>query len=301
VPSTAVATLVLALVTGAAAADGPLGVRSGALTGTTSLRTGTELVLINASAYDRDGRLVTGIRSEEVRLFDEGVEQQLSAFSLEDAPVSVAIVLDASGSMKSALPHVEAALSHLSAAAKPDDEFLLITVRDEPVEAIPFSPDTSRIESAIRDEQAVGNTAVIDGLVMAFQKVKVGRNARKAILLFSDGRDTNSRYRWSELEHIAREATAPIYAFVIPGMSEEDIEDAFRLQHIAEHTGGRCILLGKSREFPEKMRNLDIHRQYVLGFKPPLIVGASKYRRVRLKFNTPHRGVKLFWRRGYYP
>lgn len=298
-PVTALVILVLAIAIGAQAADGPETIRTG-LRRETRLRTGADLVLINASAYDRDGRLVTNIRPDDVRLFDEGVERQVAAFAMEDVPVSLAIVLDASRSMKSALPQVRSSLSHLSAAAKPEDEFLLITVRDEPVEAVPFSRDVAAIEQAIGGEQAVGNTAVIDALMLAFHRLKDGRNARRAILLFSDGLDTNSRYGWTELERAAREATAPVYAFVMPGMGEEELGEAFRLRRIAEETGGRCVLVGRSRDFPEKVRELDIHKQYIVGFAPAAANESPKYRRVSLKLTSGRNDVRLFWRRGYY-
>ena len=299
--ATALASLILAYAIAVSAADGPLAVRSSSLPSDTRFRSGTDLVLINAAAYDRQGRLVTDLRPQQLRLFDEGVERQISAFALEDVPVSLAIVVDASSSMKRALPHVRAALSQLSSAAKPEDEFLLITVRDEPVVSVPFTMNVAAVEDVIGVQAPSGDTAVIDALVLAFHKVKDGRNARKAILLFSDGRDTNSRYGWSELRRLGRESNAPVYAFVVPGMNEDDVMDALRLQHIAEDTGGRCVMVGRSREFPEKMRSLDIHRQYVVGFSPPAGgEGSSSYRRIGLKLKSSGRNVKLYWRRGYF-
>ena len=292
--------LFFGLATGAVAADGPVEVRNRRAIKATAFRTSSDLVLINASAYDRQGRLVTDIRRDDIRLFSEGVEQQIAAFSLEDVPVSVAIVLDVSRSMRSALPHIQSAMRGLSAASKPEDEYMLLTVRDVPAEAAEFTRDIDRIERSILSQEAVGNTAIVDAMMLAFHKVRQGRNARKAVLVLSDGRDTNSRYRWRELVTAARESTAPLYALLLPGFDEDDWMDASRVRQIAEDTGGKCIMMNRAREIPDRIGDLDIHRQYVVGFVPASPAAAPRYRRVALELRTPERRLQLSWRRGYY-
>ena len=160
--------------------------------------------------------------------------------------------------------------------------------------------DIDRVESAILSQEAGGNTAIVDAMMLAFQKVRQGRNPRKAVVVLSDGRDTNSRYRWSELRSAAREATAPLYALLLPGADEDDWMDASRVRQIAEDTGGKCITMNRAREIPARIGDLDIHRQYVVGFVPASAAAAPRYRRVELELRAPDRRIRLSWRRGYY-
>ena len=160
-------------------------------------------------------RFVTGLEKEHFRLFEDKVEQDITQFSSEDAPLSVGIVFDTSGSMGSKLQKSRQAVAQFFKTANPEDEFFLVQFNDRPELVVPFTRNVEEIQNHLTFTQSKGRTALLDGVYLAMNQMKKAHNPRKAMLIISDGGDNSSRYTESEIKNAVREADVQIYAIGI--------------------------------------------------------------------------------------
>jgi Ca-activated chloride channel homolog len=276
----------------------------------TSIRVETQLVLINVTVTDPMNRFVTGLEKEHFKLTEEKVEQTITQFSSEDAPLSVGLVFDASGSMGSKLSKSRQAAAQLFKTANPEDEFFLVQFNNRPELSVGFTTNTEEIQNRLTFTQAKGRTALLDGVYMAMNHMKKARNPRKAIIILSDGGDNSSRYTESEVKNLVREADVQVYAIGIfepiagRGRSAEEMAGPGMLTELAESTGGRHFPVENLNELPDVAAKIgiELRNQYVLGYAPTNMAEDGKYRRVQVKLKQP-RGLpplKAFYRLGYY-
>ena len=180
-----------------------------------NIRVDANLVLINVTVTDPLNRFVTGLEKDNFRLFEDKSEQKLSHFASEDAPLSVGLVFDTSGSMGSKLSKSRQAVSQFFKTANPQDEFFLVQFNDRPELVQDFTTSLEEIQNRLTFTQAKGRTALLDGVRMALHTMKKARNTRKALLIISDGGDNSSRYTETEIKNLVREADVQIYAIGI--------------------------------------------------------------------------------------
>lgn len=268
------------------------------------------VVLINVSVTDPLNRFVTGLEKEHFRLLEEKVEQKVVSFSSEDAPLSVGLVFDCSGSMGSKLSKAREATAQFFKTANPEDEFFLIEFNDRPELVVPFTTSTEEIQNRLTFTQAKGRTALLDGVYLAMNTMKKARNPRKAILIVSDGGDNSSRYTESEIKNAVREADVQVYAVGIfesiggRGRTAEELAGPGLLSEMAEQTGGRHFPVENIAELPDVAAKIgiELRNQYVLGYTPSNQEKNGKYRRVQVKLVQP-KGLpplKAIYRTGYY-
>jgi len=268
------------------------------------------LVQVPMTVTDTMNRLVTGLEKENFELFDNNVGQSIRYFSSEDAPLSVGLVFDASGSMGSKLQKSRQAASQLFKTANPEDEFFLIHFNDRPELTVPFTTNTEEIQNRLTFTQAKGRTALLDGLYLAMNEMKKARNPRKAIIILSDGGDNSSRYTESEIKNAVREADVQVYAIGIfepiggRGRTAEEMAGPGLLNELAESTGGRHFPVENVNELPDVAAKIgiELRNQYVLGYTPANQVRDGKYRKVQVKLKQP-KGLpplRAFYRLGYY-
>jgi len=274
------------------------------------IRVDTTLVLIPVAVTDPMSRFVTGLDKENFKLFEDKTEQEIQQFSSEDAPLSVGVVFDTSGSMGSKLQKSRQAVAQFLKTANPRDEFFLIQFNDRPELVVGFTPDTEEIQNRLTFVQSKGRTALLDGVYMAMNQMKKGHNPRKAILIISDGGDNSSRYTESEVRNAVREADVQIYAIGIfepmgsRGRTPEELNGPGLLNEIAEQTGGRHFAVDNLAELPDVAAKIgiELRNQYVLGYSPKNTTRDGKYRRVlvRLVKTTGLPPLKAMFRTGYY-
>ena len=275
-----------------------------------NIRVDSTLVLINVTVTTPLSQVVTGLEMEHFRLFEDKVEQTLTQFSSEDAPLSVGLVFDISGSMGAKLRKAREAAAQFFRTANPVDEFFLIQFSDRPKLAEPFTPDTEEIQNRLAFSQAKGRTALLDALYMAMNEMKKARNPRKAILVLSDGGDNSSRYTQSEIKNLVREADVQVYAIGIfepvssRGRTAEELAGPSLLSEMAEQTGGRHFPVENVNDLPDIAAKIgiELRNQYVLGYTPINEQKDGKYRRVKVKLVQP-RGLpplRAAYRTGYY-
>src|SRR6201996_3045296 len=275
-----------------------------------NIRVDKTLVLINVTVTDPLNRFVTGLEKEHFRLFEDKIEQTITQFSSEDAPISIGLVFDTSGSMGSKLQKSRQAASEFFKTANPSDEFFLVQFNDRPELTVPFTTDTDRLQSTLTFTQSKGRTALLDSVYLAMHEMKKAHNPRKALLIISDGGDNSSRYTETEIKNAVREADVQIFAIGIfesfgnRGRTPEEAAGPGLLNELAEQTGGREYAVENVAELPDIAAKIgiELRNEYVLGFTPKNRERDGKYRRVQVKLNQP-RGLpplRAHFRLGYY-
>ncbi len=268
------------------------------------------LVLIPASVTDPLNRFVLGLQRTQFHLYEDGVEQAIAHFSGEDAPLSVGLVFDTSGSMGDKFrTSGEAALDFLKTMNAQDEAFL-VEFSDHAQLASGFTSNMEEIEQKLMAIQPGGLTALLDAAQMALQEMKKAKNARKAIVIISDGGDNNSKYSASEIQDLVREADVQVYAMGVfePvlsfGLSKEEVSGPRLLSQLAEQTGGRAFSATDSSDLPSVASRIgvELRNQYVLAYSPKNQAKDGKYRKVEVKVNEPPglTNLKVHWRLGYY-
>src|SRR5580658_10223552 len=275
-----------------------------------TLRVDTTLVQIPVAVTDSLNRFVLGLQKEDFHLLEDGVEQNVAHFSGEDAPLSVGLAFDESGSMDYKLRTSQAAVAQFLKTLNADDEAFLVEFSDAAKVSVEFTSKTSQIQEALKNAKPGGLTAMLDGINLALREMKKAKNSRKAIVIVSDGGDNHSQYTTAEIESLVREADVQIYAMGVfepslPfGLSPEEISGPRLLSEIATQTGGRAFSAALMSDLPSVAARVavELRNQYVLGYYPKNQAKDGKYRRVEVKVGQP-RGVsvlKAHWRLGYY-
>jgi Ca-activated chloride channel homolog len=275
-----------------------------------NIRVESTLVLIPVTVTDPFNRFVTGLEKENFKLFEDKKEQEVLQFSSEDAPLSIGVVFDASGSMGSKLEKSRQAVAQFFRTANPEDEFFLVQFNDTADLAEPFTRNLEEIQNRLTFTQSKGRTALLDAIYLALHEMKKAKNPRKALLLISDGGDNASRYTENEIKNLVKEADVQIYAIGIyepvgaRSRTPEELAGPGLLTEIAEQTGGRQYAVENLAELADIAAKIgvELRNQYIIGYSPHNQERDGKYRRVEVKLNQP-RGLpplRAFWRHGYY-
>ncbi len=270
----------------------------------------TSLVLISVTVTDSVNRFVLGLEKGDFHLLEDGVEQNVAHFSGDDAPLSVGLVFDESGSMDYKLRTSRLAVAQFLKTLNADDEAFLVEFSDHAKLTVGFTSRTEEIQNALKDSETGGLTAMLDAIDLALHEMKKAKNSRKAILIVSDGGDNHSQYTATQIESLVREADVQIYAMGVfePamsfGLSKEEVSGPKLLSEIATQTGGRAFAAAVTSDLPSVAARIavELRNQYVLGYYPKNQTKDGKYRHVEVKLTQPH-GVsplKAHWRLGYY-
>jgi VWFA-related protein len=277
---------------------------------TLKLRVDTSLVLIPVAVTDTLNRFVLGLQKEDFHLFEDGVEQTVAHFSGEDAPLSVGLLFDESGSMDYKLRTSRDAASQLLKTLNGDDEAFLVEFGDNSKLSVGFTARTEEIQDALKNVQPAGLTAMLDAINAGLQEMKKAKNPRKAIIIVSDGGDNHSQYTAAQIESLVREADVQVYAMGVFermlsfGLSPEEISGPRLLSEIATQTGGRAFSAALTSDLPSVAARLavELRNQYVLAYYPKNQTKDGKYRKVEIKLSQPNgmSPLKAHWRLGYY-
>jgi Mg-chelatase subunit ChlD len=185
-------------------------------------RSGVDLVNVTATVTDGNGRFVPGLRQDDFIVYEENELQEITNFSNERVPVSLGIVLDTSGSMAgekmaSALAAVDRFLTKLLSA---EDEIFLYKFSNFPELVQDWTTDRQRMSRAIRRINAGGGTAMLDAIAESVPLAQTGQHRKRAIVLISDGNDTDSQSSLNEVKQLIRESEVMVYAIGIDGQAE---------------------------------------------------------------------------------
>jgi Ca-activated chloride channel homolog len=274
-----------------------------------TFRAHADLVLIPVTVTDKVNRFVLGLQKEDFRLFEDGVEQNVEIFSGEDAPLSIGMLFDESGSMTYKFKSSREAAAQLLNTLNKDDETFLVEFTDVAKVSVGFTNQTQKIRGALEHAQAGGLTAMIDAINDGLQEMKKAKNSRKAIVIVSDGGDNRSHYTADQIESLVREADVQIYAMgvfdPVFSLTPEEISGPRLLSDIATQTGGRAFAAAVPGDMPSVATRIaiELRNQYVLGYYPKNKDRDGKYRNVEVKVAQPPGlgpPLKAHWRLGYY-
>ena len=279
-----------------------------------NLRVDTTLVQIPVAVTDSLNRFVLGLQKEDFHLLEDGVEQSISHFSGEDAPLSVGLVFDESGSMDYKLRNSQAAVAQFLKTLTSDDEAFLVEFGDSAKVSVGFTSHGDEILTALKNARPGGLTALLDAINLGLGEMKKAKNSRKAIVVVSDGGDNHSQYTSAQIQALVREADVQIYAMGVfepslpvgfnGGRTPEEISGPRLLSEIATQTGGRAFAASLTGDLPSVAARIavELRNQYVLGYYPKDQTTDGKYRKVEVKLAHPAgvSALKAHWRLGYY-
>jgi VWFA-related protein len=282
---------------------------------TTAFRADTTLVLVPVSVTDPSNRYVLGLEKQDFHLFEDDVPQTITHFSSEDAPLSIGLLVDTSGSMGAKLDTSRRAVIEFLKTLNASDEAFLVEFSDQAELAVSLTSDSRAIQNKLTSVTSGGLTAMLDAVHTGLQEMKRAKNPRKALLIISDGGDNNSRYTATQIGDLVREADVQIYAMGVfepvlsfglttAGLTTAEMSGPKLLSEIAEQTGGRALAATNLRELPgiAERIGIELRNQYVLAYSPSNKNRDGKYRKVQVKLDQPKAlpALKARWRLGYY-
>jgi Ca-activated chloride channel homolog len=254
------------------------------------LRVDVPLVLIPVHVTTPLGTSVTNLKRESFRLFEDNVEQTITHFASEDAPTSIGLLFDASGSMQNKIRKSAEATAAFFKTANWEDEFFLVEFNDRARLVLPFTRDAAEITRKVAHTRAAGRTSLLDAIHLALLQMKTAKHLRKALVIVSDGGDNRSRYTESEIKTALREADVQVYSLGIfdpdnvPKRTVEEREGPRLLGELAEETGGRHFSVQSADQLPEFCERIgaELRNQYLLGYAPTNGTQDGHYRRVKV-------------------
>ena len=271
------------------------------------LHVNVNLVQVQATVTDPMNRLVTGLEKENFEVSDTSLPQTIKYFSSEDAPITIGVVFDLSGSMASKFFRARKALTEFLRTSNPQDEFFVVGFNDRPSVIVDYTSDPDDVEARMVMLKPENRTALIDAVYLGMDHLRLAKYDRKALLIISDGGDNRSRYTEGELRRIVRESDVQIYSigiFDVYAPTTEEQEGPVLLNDICEMTGGRLFKVndaGDLQDIAERI-SAELRDQYVLGYTPTEVKHDGNWRKLKVKL-TPPPGLPpltVHFRQGYY-
>ena len=223
-------------------------------------------------------------------MLDNSTPVEIVSFSREEAPVSLGIVLDLSGSMNAKRNQAINAIREIINAAGPRDEAFLVTFSGAPEMRVEFTSDLNTILDPLFMAGARGATALVDAVYMGLQEMKHARNPRRALIVISDGGDNNSRYSEGELTQPGAGKRHPdlLDQHSRSGHQLQEKAGVFLLSKLSENTGGLQFVVRDRRNLPEIAARLAaaINNLYVIGYRPPEEFLSGKWRSLKIKVDN---------------
>lgn len=269
-----------------------------------TFRAETRLVVLHVSVVDKKGNLITNLRMEDFKVFENQVEQKVKVFRREDVPVSLALLIDNSGSMRDKRKRVEAAALALVKASNPQDEVLIVNFNDEAYEDVPFTNDIKKMEEGLTKIDSRGGTAMRDALDLVLDHVRSkAKKDKKVIFIVTDGNDNTSNIT---LERLVQKAhnNPGILIYAIGILSEEDNREAKKarraLNALTSAAGGLAY-------YPKEVADVerlalqvaqDIRNQYIIAYSPTNQTLDGTFRQILVQTNGKKFNVRT--RSGYY-
>ena len=269
-----------------------------------------DLALVNVVVTDPFNRLVTGLDSDNFRVFEDNVEQEIVNFSSEDVPISIGVIFDCSGSMSNKLGKAREAAIEFFKTANPEDEFFLVSFNERAELASSFTNSVEDLQSRLMLTSSKGRTALLDAIYLGLSQMRGAHNGKRALLILSDGGDNHSRYDEGDIKRLVKEANTQLYAIGIfdplgyRSRTMEELNGPSLLSEITEMTGGRVFAADNLNELPDIATKigLELRNQYVLGYRPSNKTHDGRWRKIKVKLRAP-RGLpqlSVYSKTGYY-
>ena len=265
-------------------------------------KVGVNIVSVRVTVTDPVNRYVVGLEGEHFRIFEDKVEQTISHFFSNKAPISVGIILDVSGSMKDKIASAHSSVVRFLEAGNEEDEYFLIVFNERGTVVQDFTSGSKDIQNQVAISTPKGRTALYDAIYLGLEKMRQAQQNKKALIIITDGEDNSSRYTFGEVKEFAKESDVQIY--VIGERSELGYGRAIVAQ-IGRLTGGRAFFTRsfKQLDYFIDLIHAELRHQYVLGYIPNNTDFDEKWRKIKVRIEPPEGLPKLTVRakEGYYP
>jgi Ca-activated chloride channel family protein len=268
----------------------------------------SDLITLTVTVTDTYGRFVTGLGKNAFTVFDEKTQQEISFFSDEDAPVSLGVVFDVSGSMGGdKIMRAREALSRFVDTSHSRDEYFLIGFNSRAQLLLDHTRDSDALMQKLTFVQTRGQTALYDATYLGVERVTRGAHKKRAVLLISDGQDNSSRYTFSELKRLLKESDVIIYAIGIVGTGDDSAlgyGGRAILEELAGVSGGKAFFPSTGAEMNDTFERiaLELRTQYSIGYRPTGFANDGKWHKIKIKVQPPRGFPRLFvrGREGYF-
>jgi Ca-activated chloride channel family protein len=275
-----------------------------------SVHVDVELALVNVTVTDPYDRLVTGLDAGNFQVFEDNVEQEVVNFSSEDVPISIGVILDLSGSMANKAGKAKEAAIQFFKTANPQDEFLLIGFSEHAELISPFTTSIEDLQNRILSALSKGRTALLDAIYLGLSEMKGANNAKRALLIISDGGDNSSRYSEKDIKRLVREADTQLYSIGIfdpveyRSRTPEELNGPSLLSEVTKLTGGRAFAVDDFNDLPDIAAKIgmELRNQYILGYHPSNNSQDARWRKIKVKLRAPKGLPPLtaYAKTGYY-
>jgi Ca-activated chloride channel homolog len=257
-----------------------------------AIRINVNLVLVPVTVTDPSNRLVTGLEKENFQIYENNTGETIKSFATEDAPLSIGIVFDLSGSMQSKFNRARHALTEFLRTCNPQDEFFVVGFNDRPAILVDYTSDVEDVEARMVMLRPQNRTALIDAMYLAVDKLKTAKYDRKALLVISDGGDNRSRYTQGELTRSVRESEVQIFSMGIFDQyanTEEEINGPMLLNELSEATGGRMFKIYDMAVLSDIAERIsqEIRDEYVIGYTPTDRKRDGTWRKLKVRLTPP--------------
>ncbi len=269
------------------------------------LSVSVDLVALQAIVHDRAGGYVSDLHEQDFEVYEDGVRQSIRLFRHEDVPVTVGLIVDHSGSMRSKLAHVTTAARTFIESSNPEDQMFVVNFNEKVTLGLPdtiqFTDRPDQLARAIANAPATGQTALYDAIVKGQERLLVGRRDRKVLIVISDGGDNASSHSLAEVSKNLERSSALVYAIGIFEEEDEDRNPAV-LRRLARITGGEAFFPGQLDEVVAICERIarDIRHQYTIGYVASGDAKPGTYRTVRVVARSTGKGrLSVRTRSGY--
>ena len=277
---------------------------------------GTDLVILSATAVDKNGRPVTDLKREEMRIFEDGRPQKIEHFSQgRSTAARVLLLLDASGSMNAELQTTSTRMAAIQilAALDPEDEAALAAFDHKYWGVVAFTRDRAKVQRAMAEVESFGSTALHDALGKAASDLASHGEGRRAVVVLTDGVDTASQSLPDDVLSRSQALDVPIYTVSVVSPLDDPRSDRFSgrerpaaattgaavLARYAELSGGAAFTVSEIGGLRAAALRIvtELKQQYRLGYDPP--PGSPRFRQIDVR--STRKGVTVKTRRGYMP
>ena len=275
---------------------------------TKPLRVDVDLVLVPVTVTDALNRPVIDLPKQDFMLYEGGVAQPIRYFSNEDAPISVGLILDCSGSMQNKIEYEREAVQEFFKYANPQDDYFAISVSSHPEVIATSEQSIETIEAKLGETEPRGGTALYDAVYLGISRMRSAHFQRKALVIITDGGDNRSRYSLKETRKMVEEANVLTYGIGIfddvPMNMFKTFEERWGrkwLGQITDPTGGRTIAADDRKQIPEiaALISKELRNQYVLGYRPSNLARDGKWRRLQVMLTPTPAPLHVHYKQGY--
>jgi Ca-activated chloride channel homolog len=270
------------------------------------LNVNVDLTEVHVNVTDEKDRPIGNLKKDNFRLLEDRVDQKISVFKHEDAPLSLGLIIDNSRSMEPRKQRMDEATLSFVRKGNPDDETFVIHFDDAARLDRDFTDSIPLLEQSLAGVKPFGQTAIYDALMLGLQHMEQGKHMKRAILLFTDGVDNASQHSLSEAIEATKHEHIAVYPVgLLSAFGGQKAEDA--LVKIAEASGGRAyfpLTVEEARADMERIAR-DLREQYTLGYFPSSPSRNGAWRSIRIEVVPPPglpAATKLNpnYRHGYY-